>query len=479
MGYNYKPCDREQGYLLPPSLRDWVPDGDLSWFILDVVGQMDTTAFYKGYRPDGLGASLYQPEMLLSLMLYAYCWGQRSSRKIEFFCERDVSYRVITANARIDHTTICRFRKRNKAAVERLFLEVLRLCHEAGLVKVGVVGLDGTKLAGNAALAANRTAEHLETEIKKMLEEADRVDAEEDARYGPDKRGDELPEELRHQGSRLQRLRECQQRLAAEAAAKRRAQEEKLAARAAKEKESGQPTRGRKPKTPEAVVNQEAKANVTDPESRIMKNSKGWVQGYNAQIVATEEQIIIAAELTQEENDQHQLRPMLAAARENLQAAGCPETMGVCVADAGYSDDDQRSEPPPAANEEKAAAPTTEKTEPTVAVIPAPEPELIIATKKDWKQRQALAEQEAPRGRIPKGLSKRELMERKLQTKRGKALYKKRAIIPEPIFGQIKSARGIAALLMRGVAACDSEWKLICATSNLLKLFRSGRVAWG
>lgn len=268
MGYNFKPCDREQGYLLPPSLRDWVPDGDLSWFILDAVGQMEVTPFYQGYRPDGLGASLYQPEMLLSLMLYAYCWGQRSSRKIEFLCERDVGYRVITANARIAHTTIARFRQRNEAAVEKLFLEVLRLCHAAGLVKVGVVGLDGTKFAGNAALAANRTAEHLEAEIKKMLAEANQVDAAEDARYGPDRRGDELPEELRHHGSRLKRLQECQQRLAAEAAAKRRAQEEKLAARAVKEAESGQAARGRKPKTPDEMVNLEAKANVTDPESR-------------------------------------------------------------------------------------------------------------------------------------------------------------------------------------------------------------------
>lgn len=476
MGYNYKPCDREQGYLLPPSLRDWVPEGDLSWFILDAVGQMDVTPFYKGYRPDGVGASLYQPEMLLSLMPCAYCWGPRSSRKIEYPCERDVGYRVITANARIDHTTIARFRQRNEAAVEKLFLEVPRLCHEAGLVKVGVVGLDGTQLAGNAALAANRTAEHLEAEIKKMLEEANQVDAAEDARYGPDRRGDELPEELRHHGSRLKRPRECHQRLAAEAAAKRRAQEEKLAARATQEAASGRPARGRKPKTPEAAVNAEAKANVTDPESRIMKNSKGWLQGDNGQIVATEEQIIIAAELTQEENDQHQSRPMPAAARENLLAVGCPETMGACAADAGYLNDDNVSEPPRAATEAKAAETTTGK---TAAVQPAPETELMVATKKDWKQRPALAAPAAPRGRIPRGLSPRELMERKPRTKRGKAIYKKRAIIPEPLFGRITSARGIAALFRRGVAACGSEWKLICATSNRLKLFRSGRVAWG
>ncbi|MBA3065768.1 MAG: transposase [Proteobacteria bacterium] len=454
MGYNFMECNREQEYLLPPSLQEWLPEKDLAWFVIDAVKQMELKAFYQKYRKDGWGAASYNPEMMVILLLYAYSLGQRSSRKIEQLCERDIGFRVVSANTKVDHSTICRFRQKNEKELEKLFTEILKLCARAGLVKVGLVGIDGTKIKANAALSANRTSEHIEEEVKKWLKEAQARDEEEDKLYGKEKRGDELPPELQKRESRIKRLQECKKRLDEEAEADREKQQKKIEERKKEEASSGQKKRGRKPVTPEEKVNQKAKANVTDPDSRIMKNSKGYVQGYNGQAVVTEQQIIIAAELTQEENDVKQLHPMLEKAQENLKEIEIEESPEICLGDAGYWSK---------ANIDSSGEGN---------------PELIIATSKDWKQRKALQEQPPPRGRIPKGLSERELMERKLRTKRGRALYKKRGIIPEPVFGQIKTARGIDLFLRRGLAACASEWKLICATHNLLKLFRYGGVAW-
>src|SRR3989304_4085179 len=259
MGYNFIECNREQIYLLPPSMRDWLPEGDLSWFIIDAVNKMDLSEFYRKYRPDGRGQAAFEPTMMVSLLLYAYSNGVRSSRTIEKLCERDISYRVISANTAPDHSTICRFRQENEEKVTGLFVEVLKLCAKAGLVKVGVVSLDGTKIKANASLSSNREYEHIKEEVKNMLSE---------------------------------------------------------------EAEKGKKKRGRKPKAHKAEPEKETKANTTDPDSRIMKTRSGYVQGYNAQAAVTEEQIIIAAELTQEANDVKQLHQMIEKAQESLKAIG-------------------------------------------------------------------------------------------------------------------------------------------------------------
>lgn len=303
MAYNFISCDRGQKYLLPPSLLEWLPEGDLTWFILDAVEQMEVGDFYKKHRSDGWGRAAFEPSMMVSLLLYGYCMGERSSRRIEQLCERDIGFRVIAANQRPDHSTIARFRKEHEKELEKLFTEVLKLCAEAGLVKVGIVALDGTKMKAPAALSSNRTQKHIEEEVEKMLEEAASKDAEEDRKFGKDKRGDELPEELRGRQSRLIRLKECKERLEREATEVVASQQRRIDEREAEEAETGRKKRGRKPKEPEEVKNKEAKANITDPESRIMKGRVGYVQGYNGQAVVTEGQIIVAAELTQEEND--------------------------------------------------------------------------------------------------------------------------------------------------------------------------------
>ena len=396
MAYHLVPWDREQGYLMPPSIQEWLPEGDLAWFILDVVEQMDLKEFYGVYREDGWGAAAYDPGMMVGILLFAYCQGVRSSRRIAWALERDIGFRVVAANQRPDFRTICRFRAEREEALERLLVQVLRLCREAGLVKLGVVALDGTKVAANAALAANRSYATIEGEVRRMLKEAKRVDAEEDLLFGPDGRGDELPQELGRRGERLSRLGEAKARLEEESARAAQAAQEHLVQRQAEEAVKGQKKRGRKPRVVEPMPPGEVKANVTDPDSRVMKTRQGYVQGYNVQAVVSEDQVILAVGVTQEANDVHQLLPMLERTNQNLAAAGIAERPGVGLVDAGYW------------------------SEANLLACRGPDrPELLVATTKDWKQRKAARERGCPRGRIPKDLGLRERMERKLLTKRG------------------------------------------------------------
>lgn len=451
MPYNFYPLNRDQLLMFPPSLRDWVPEGDLSWFVLDAVEQMDLSEFYAVYREDGKGGKAYEPSMMVALLLYAYCLGERSSRRVERLCERDVGFKVVAANQVPDHTVIARFRQENESALKKLFAQVLRLCAESGLVRVGVVALDGTKMKANAALEANRTARSLESEVEGILKEAQERDAEEDRLHG-NMRGDELPEGMRRRGERLERLRACKERLDLEAAQAVAAHTARVAERAEREAQTGRKLRGRKPKEPKKKPAEEPKANVTDPESRIMKTRRGYVQGYNAQAAVTQDQIVLAAELTQEANDVKQLHPMLEAAEANATVVLDDAAILALLGDAGYWSEENIRRMRPGG------------------------PELFIATTKDWKQRKARRDGPPPRGRVPKGLPPRDRMERKLLTRRGRKLYRIRGQTVEPAFGQIKSARGIDGFMRRGQSACDSEWKVITATHNLLKLWRSGKM---
>jgi transposase len=454
MGYHFKPCEREQQLLLPPSLDEWLPPGHLARFILEATAQLDLSAFLAAYRADGTGQAAFHPRAMVALLLYAYCNGERSSRQIEKRCEEDVAYRFIMANQRPDHSTICRFRETHEAALSAVFVQVLRLCQEAGVVKVGVVALDGTKLTAAAALSANHKKETLAAEVGTILSEAKSTDAREDELFGREKRGDELPRELRDPRIRLARLKECLARLQAEEDAARGAQAEKIARREQAEAQSGQKTRGRKPKLPDEVVDADAKANVTDPESRIMKTRSGYVQGFNGQALVTEQQYIIAADATQEENDQHQLQPMLKQAQANLAEVKVAAAIGALLVDAGYC------------------------TEGNLQSETADGPELFCATTKDWKQRKALREQAAPRGRMPKCLTVKDRMERKLLTARGRRMYRKRGQTVEPVFGQIKTVQDGKRCMRRGLAAARSEWRFTCSAHNLLKLWRTKRAAW-
>jgi transposase len=456
VAYNLLSCEREQDYLMPPSLREWLDEGHLAWFIIDAVEQMDLREFYTGYREDGWGAAAYDPAMMVAVLLYAYCQGLRSSRKIARALEEDVGFRVVAANQQPDFRTICRFRAEHQEALERLFVQVLRLCREVGLVKLGVVALDGTKVAANAALAANRSYGAIEEEVRRMLEEARAVDAEEDTLFGPDRRGDELPEGMGRRADRLKRLEEAKARLEREAEEASRVVQEHLVQRQTEEVVSGKKKRGRKPKVVEPRPAEEAKANTTDPDSRMMKTRQGYLQGYNAQAIVSQDQILVAVGVTQEANDVQQLAPMLEEMGGTLRAAGVAECPGAALADAGYW------------------------SEANVTADSHPEgTELLIATTKDWKQRKALRERGYPRGRTPKRLSLRERMERKLLTQRGRALYKMRGVLVEPVLGQVKEGRNFRRFMRRGLRAAQSEWSLMGTTHNLLKLWRSGQAPWG
>jgi transposase len=444
-GYNFIRPNRDQLFLMPPALQDWLPSDDLAYFLLDAVAQFDLTPFHAAYRADGVGQAAFQPQMMVALLSYAYCLGVRSSRQIERPCERDVAFRVVAGNLGPDHATIARFRQRHTEALKGLFTDILRLCKEAGLVKVG------TKLAADAASGANRAYETIRSEVETMLHDAESKDAEEDRLYGPEHRGDELPEALRNRGDRLARLKQCRERLEHEAATAAAEHAHRLDERAAKEAETGRKLRGRKPRPVPETPEPEAKANVTDPDSRILKTRRGYVQGYNAQAVATEDQIIVAAEVTADENDVGQLHPMLAATAHEPRAAGVEEAVGAALMDAGYC------------SEENLAAADPDG------------PELSVATRKDWKQREQMRQAPSPRGRIPGHLSHRERMDRKSLTRRGRRLYKKRSQIIEPVFGQTETCRGINRFQRRGLVSCRSEWKLICGTHDLLKLWRSGK----
>jgi transposase len=345
--------------LLPPSLRDWLPERHLAWFVIDAVAALDLSAFYAGYRDNGQGRAAHDPAMMVALLLYSYALGERSSRRIERRCVEDVATRVICANQAPDHTTIARFRQRHETPLAALFGEVLALCAEAGLVRVGVIAVDGTKVHANASERATGSYEEIAREI---LEDAAAVDAEEDERFG-DARGDELPSELATGQGRQRWLRDAKRRLeerrAAEAKpipksrperlkeAKRRLEEEHQVECRANEayedyRRHGRMRNGRRlgahsPPKPYRPPEQPAgKINLTDPDSRNVKTPRGWVQGYNAQAVTTEDQIVIAAEIKIASGDFGHLEPMVAAARTELAGAGIDETPEVVLADAGY-----------------------------------------------------------------------------------------------------------------------------------------------
>lgn len=440
MGYNFRPVERDQQYLMPVSLRDWLPPDDLAWFVLDVVGQLDLAPIHARYRADGWGAAAFDPALMTALLLYAYATGERSSRRIEASCRRDIAYRIITANQVPDHATIARFRADHETALGELFSDVLALCRAAGLGRLGLVALDGTKIAANASLGGNRTAAGLDAEIARILAEHAAIDAAEDEALGPDRRGDELPPELADPRSRLARLREARRQLEADEAGRQAAYRDAVARRAALPPEERSAVRPPTRPRPRAD-----RGNPTDPDSRPMKAfPSGHLQGYNAQAAVAADGIILAGELSQEPNDVAQLGPMLSVLAGNLAAAGFRRPVGTLVADGGYWSED------------------------VIAALPPGTPKLLIVPRVGRPR----LEHHRP-GRWPRPL--RDAMEERLKGHRARLLYRKRATTVEPVFGQLKEARRVRRFQRRGLVACRSEWKLVCTTHNLLKLWRHGQ----
>lgn len=443
--YRFIDYEPDKPLELPPDIRKWLPADHLALFISDVVDALDISEITAQYLHLEGGHPAYHPRMMLKLLFYGYCVGIRSSRRIELKTYEDVAFRVLSCDTHPDHSRISDFRKRHLPAIRGLFLQVLELCKEFKLVKLGHVALDGSKVKANAskhkAMSYDRMVKkepELQAEVDRLLAEAEALDEKEDKKYGKGKRGDELPKELKFKQGRLEKIRRAKAALEAEARQKA-IDEGKLDKDGNPPPGSGSGSADKPPGTPE----DKAQRNFTDPESRIMLDgaTKAFTQAYNAEIaVDCDSQIIVAADVVQAPNDKEQLLPLVGQIEDNL-----GEIPDVVLADNGFY------------------------SERTVEEVAKNHVKPLIAPE---RTKHGDKPQPAPRGRIPKGLSVLDRMCRKLKTKHGKKIYSKRKENVEAVFGQIKEARGIRSFLMRGLAKVRAEWDLICVTHNVLKLWR-------
>ena len=430
MAKTYRPYSPDQMLLLPPSLQDWLPEDHLSYFVSDVIDNLDLCAIESVYEREDRGYPPYHPQMMTKVLVYAYCVGVFSSRKIQRRLLEDVAFRVLAAGNQPDFRTLSDFRKIHHKALEDLFQQVLRLAMKAGAIKLGRVALDGSKVKANAskhkAMSYGRMKQEeqaLKGEVRKLLAQAKAADDEEDRRYGKDKRGDELPEELGRRETRLERIREA-----------KRALEQKARREADDQDEE---------KTEKAIPQDKAQYNFTDPESRIMKGAEGFVQAFNTQVAVEEvSQLIVGQAVTQQTNDKKQVEPMIEAIQK--QAGKKPAEL---LADSGYC------------------------SEYNLKYLQKKKILAYVATDGQKHGRHPAA---CKRGPLPQGSTNVDRMRRKLQTKAGAKIYAARKSIVEPVFGQIKHARGFRQFLLRGIEKVKAEWALVCMTHNILKLYRMG-----
>jgi transposase len=430
MGKNYRPYYPDEELLLPPSLRDWLPENHLAYFVSDVVDNLDLSAMDAVYGDEKRGQPPYDPLMMTKVLVYAYCVGVFSSRKIERRLVEDIAFRVLAADNQPNFRTISDFRKIHLKTLAGLFEQVLQIALQAGAMKVGRVALDGTKVKANAskhkAMSYDRMREkekQLKAEVKQLLEQAEAADAEEDARHGKDRTGDELPAELERRETRLKKIKE----------AKRALQER------ARQQAAADGSDAKKPQDKDQY-------NFTDPESRIMKGADGFVQAYNAQAaVEPDLQLIVGQTVTPATNDRQQLLPMVEVIEQ--QSGQRPEEV---LADSGYCSEKNLQALESAENPEQRI-------------------EGYIATE---RQKHDEYLEPCPKGPLPKEATRVDRMRRKLKTKAGKAVYAARKGIVEPVFGQIKQARGFRQFLLRGIEKVRGEWSLVCLTHNILKCYR-------
>jgi transposase len=440
MPQNFLCPQLDQPMLMPVDMREWLPGDDLVFVVLDAVAALDLGGFRRRYRADGHGRAAFDPEMMVALLLYGYCQGERSSRVIKKRCVRDVAYRVICGGLYPDHATIARFRARHQEALGGLFSQVLRLLAAGGMVSLGLLSLDGTKLAGNAAQKANRTL----PQIEKVLAEAARADAAEDARYG-DAPGEPAPRALAGRAERRERLARARDRLATEDKGGREAQRARQqawdAAAAAGKRRGRRP--GDEPRANRSGT--EPRANITDPDVRVMRNQKGYVAGYNGQAVVTADQVIVGAMLSQHPVDRTLLHPLLDQCRGRLAAAGIRPELRTVLADSGYVSEDN------------------------FARAGQDQLRLLAPLAKDPIR---------PGGRPPRRARHLDQYPataraiRRMRHPRGAEDCKLRSRTAEPVFGQLKTCQKLTMMSRRGFAACASEWLLACTARNLRKLHR-------
>lgn len=473
MARDFRPVDRDTGFLLPPDVRDWLPEGHLAWTVIDAVETLDLTALISTYRLGGRGRRAYDPAMMLTLLIYAYAVGLTSSRGIERACGHDVAFRVITANQVPDHDTIAAFRVRHREVFKDLFIELLKVCAAAGLGSVGTISVDGSKIAANASSRRNRTAEgiakaqaelgdpqpgdsgpgapDLAGVVEDRLERAESSDAAEDAEHGPGRRGDEPPEEMNHPDARRALLARAAAKVteqnaakAAKAAADQHRYEASLAAREAHHRAHGRFPKGRPPTPPPPAPSKPARANTTDPDSRPLRTAQGFLQGFNAQAVVGDDQLVIAVDVVDQANDAGLLAPMTSAALDNLARAGIDTPVETVLADTGYF-----------------TAPDINALNTNHEQGRGPQP-LVPPT------RDALRDPEAQQPPRQESRVRREMRERLAEPEQ-RERYRRRGVTVEPVFGQIKS-RISDRFRVRGLEPVRAELTLIATAHNLLKL---------
>ena len=433
MPKGYRTYLPDQDLLLPPSLRDWLPENHLVYFVSDVVDQLDLSKIHAHYGDEGRGQPPYDPQLMTKLLVYSYCVGVFSSRRIQKRLQEDIAFRVLAAGNEPDFRTISDFRKLHLAALKEMFQQVLRLALESGAMKLGRVALDGTKIKANAskhkAMSYQRMEEkeeQLQQEVEALLDQAEAADQEEDREHGRDRRGDELPAELQRRESRRAKI-EAAKKVLEERARQKAAGEGQSAKQASQAKPAGQD-----------------QYNFTDPESRLMKGADGWVQGYNAQAAVEPTLLLIVGQgLTQAANDKRQLQPMVEAITQQAQ-----QRPAAILADSGYCSEENLQ--------------YLESDD-----VPKNKIDGYVAT---GKSKHGQHRQPCPRGPLPRAATRTAKMKRKLQTKVGKAVYAARKTIVEPVFGQIKQARGFRQFLLRGFEKVAGEWALVCLTHNILRL---------
>jgi transposase len=462
MPQNFLRPRRDQLMLLPVDVRDWLGEDDIVWHVLDVVAGLDLSGFYARYRSNGQGAAAFDPAMMVALVIYAHAVGVRSSRAIERACTRDAGFKVVTGQLVPDHSTISRFVTGHRAALTGLFGQVLRLCHAAGMTRVGVIAVDGTKIAANASWAKSYTGAALAHRIAEerrafdelaagLLGEQVAIDAAEDAEYGPDRRGDELPVQLRRRRERLERLERARADLQARDEA---AREQMRAAQKAKQadfdaRKAAGLARGPRPLNEVAIRGRDwgagppARASVTDPDSRRMKAKHGFVQGYNAQAAVTDTQVIVGATVTQAPTDHHLLPEVLDATEQQLAEAGIAERPTTVLADAGYANED------------------------TFAAAEAADVTLLAPVISDEKRARGEQTPRAPEHARKPATAR---AQHRLGTPEGQRLYAMRGRTIEPVFGQLKDRLGMRQFARRGLEAVTAEFFLACTVHNLRKL---------
>jgi transposase len=452
MAREFRESNIEQMYLLPPDIREWLPQKHRAWFVSQTVEALDLTRMEEKYQSkSGAGPRAYAPATMLKVLVYWYCVGVRSSRKLELATHEQVAFRVLSAGQHPDHDTIARFRRENLGEIEGLFLQVLGLCKKAGLVKLGRVVLDGTKIKASANKSKSRTYEQLnkseedlKRQIREALEDAERIDQEEDELYGKGKTEEYLPEELASYEKRAELIKELKKKIEEEAVLEKEKVREEVKKRREEDKQweldTGQKFEGRYPQEPgvgKKPLISESRRNPTDFDSRIMKENRtgGFIQGYNCQAVVDENQIIIAVKVTNQNNDKALAPVMMEEVRKNT--GELPQNLS---ADSGYFGERD-------------------------IVRLAPIDCYIPPLEKDKGKRLVEIGD--------KKITLTEAMKQKLQTSDGKEFYRKRKSTIEPVFGQIKESQFFRAFLLRGMKKVAAEWNLVAMCHNLIKLFRA------